>query len=145
MKKNKYMTGVLVVMAVVMLGSFSGCSKSRQNKKDEVPKEQVSESDQILENSDIDEPLHLVDEYLSEEDKTEINANSSTKKPQTSKQPSSDDEEENEDVTDSPDSEESEGNSGTSGEDNKEDVEEQPTTTLKPGDNTESGWGEVQF
>lgn len=138
--------GALVVMAVLMLGSISGCSKSKQNKKDEVSKEQTSESDQILENSDLDEPLHLVDEYLSEEgNKTEINANSSTKKPQKSEQPTGDNEEENEEANDSPDLEESEGNSGTSGEDNKEDEEEQPTTILKPGDNTESGWGEVQF
>lgn len=156
MKNKKYIfIGALLIAIILIIIALTFCSRQDENSPDISPKGQ-KEHDMILENEDLEEEYHVIDEYIEAEKdgdskddkKTSSGGNQTSNNNNTTSNGTTG----NAGVADDGDSDETEDGEGNTGNDNVgndentgDDEEETPSTNLKPSEDKNSDWGDIEF
>lgn len=157
MKNKKYIViGALLIAVLLIAIAVMFCSRQDGDSPDISPKGQ-KEHDMILENEDLEEEYHVIDEYIeaekdgdSKDDKKTSNGGNQTSNNNNTAGNSStgnagvaDDGESDDDTEDG---EGDTGNGDTGNDENTGDNEEEtPSTNLKPSEDTNGDWGDIEF
>lgn len=156
MKNKKYIfIGALLIAIILIIIALTFCSRQDENSPDISPKGQ-KEHDMILENEDLEEEYHVIDEYIEAEKdgdskddkKTSSGGNQTSNNNNTTGNGTTG----NAGVADDGDSDETEDGEGNTGNDNVgndentgDDEEETPSTNLKPSEDKNGDWGDIEF
>lgn len=156
MKNKKYIfIGALLIAIIFIIIALTFCSRQDENSPDISPKGE-KEHDIILENEDLEEEYHVIDEYIeadkdgdSKDDKKTSsggnqtsNNNNTTGNGTTGNAGVADDGESD----DTEDEEDDTGNGNTGDDENTGDNgEETPSTNLKPSEDKNDDWGKIEF
>lgn len=150
MKNKKYIfIGALLIAITLIIIALTFCSRQDENSPDISPKGQ-KEHDMILENEDLEEEYHVIDEYIeadkdgdSKDDKKISSGENQTSNNTTGNATTGNagvvDDEENGDT------EGEEGDNTGNDENTGDDEEETPSTNLKPSEDKNGDWGDIEF
>lgn len=157
MKNKKHIViGALLIAVLLIVIAVTFCSRQDEDSPDISPKGQ-KEHDVILENEDLEEEYHVIDEYIEadkdgdskDDNKTSDGGNQTSNNNNTAGNSSTgnagvaDDGESDDDIENG---EDNTGNGDTGKDENTEDNEEEtPSTNLQPSEDKNGDWGKIEF